>query len=330
MTQRRFVQQREAVWQEIEALLARAGRRGIRSLSPREVERFGELYRALGSDLAYAQGRYEAQLVEYLNRTMARAHAYVYAPIALSGWSRVRDFYAFGFPREVRRSLLPVLLCTALTLASAVMSYVVVRTHPVDAYALLPEQAIPPQIRRSLHDSNFKIAETDSPVVSAAIIFNNVRVAIIAFAGAATLGALTLYIIVQNGLMIGGLGALFTGAGFGADFWATIAPHGIIELTAIQIAGAAGLLIAAGALVPGRLRRRDAIVVNSRRAAVLFGGVVSMLLVAGTIEGFISPLRWSIAARLGFGAATAVLLYGYLVLGGRGRPAVDSTISRVA
>ena len=94
--------------------------------------------------------------------------------------------------------------------------------------------------------------------MSAMIIANNIKVAIVAFAGSVTLGALTVYIIGFNGLMLGGMAALFTNAGFGEDFWATIAPHGVIELTAIQIAGAAGLLIAAGALFPGRRRRRDA------------------------------------------------------------------------
>ncbi len=317
MTQRSFVQRRSGEWEELDGLLKRAGRRGVRFLAPEEVERLGQLYRALGSDLAYARDRYDPELVEYLNRTIARAHAYVYAPTAQSGWSRIGHFYGCDFPREVRRSLLPIALCTALTVASAVMSYVVVRSHPDNAYALLPAELIPAQIRKSLHDSNFAIASTDSPLVSAAIITNNVRVSIGAFAGAVTLGVFTIYLIIFNGLMLGGLGALFTNAGFGPDFWATIAPHGVIELTAIQIAGAAGLLIAAGVLVPGRMRRRDAIALNARRAAVLFGGVVSMLIVAGTIEGFISPLRWPIDARLAFGAATAAILYPYFAFTGR-------------
>jgi uncharacterized membrane protein SpoIIM required for sporulation len=316
MTQRTFVQRRSLAWDELEDLLQRAGRRGVRSLAPDEVERLGQLYRALGSDLAYARDRYDPALVEYLNRTIARAHAYVYAPTAQSGWSRIVRFYARDLPAEVRRSLLPIMLCTALTIASAVTAYVTVRTHPDDAYALLPAQAVPAQIRKSLHDSNFAIASTDSPLVSASIITNNVRVAVFAFAGAVTLGAFTIYIIAMNGLMLGGLGALFTNAGFGSDFWATIAPHGVIELTAIQIAGAAGLLIAQGVLAPGRMRRRDAIAAKSRRAAVLFAGVVSMLLVAGTIEGFISPLRWPIDARLAFGFMTAVVLYSYFALAG--------------
>ncbi len=317
MTQRSFVQRRSHAWEEIEALMRRAGRRGVRTLAPREVERLGELYRALTSDLAYAQDRYDARLVEYLNRTIARAHSYVYGATAQSGRDRVRRFYAREFPREVRRSILPILFCTALTIASAVVAYAVIGSHPDDAYALLPREMIPAQISKSLHDSNFAIARDDRPLMSAAIITNNVKVAVIAFAGAVTLGAFTVYIIVLNGLMLGGLGAMFGHAGFGTDFWATIAPHGVIELSAIQIAGAAGLLIAAGVLFPGRLRRRDAIAINARRAAVLFGGVVSMLLVAGTIEGFISPLRTSIAFRICVGAVTALLLLAYFGFAGR-------------
>lgn len=153
--------------------------------------------------------------------------------------------------------------------------------------------------------------------MSAMIVANNVKVAIMAFAGSVTLGVLTLYIIAYNGLMLGGLGALFANAGFGYDFWATIAPHGVIELTAIQIAGAAGLLIAAGVLYPGRLRRRDAIAANSRRAGTLILGVASMLIAAGTIEGFISPQPWPPNTRIAIGAVSAAALLLYFGFCGR-------------
>jgi uncharacterized membrane protein SpoIIM required for sporulation len=97
------------------------------------------------------------------------------------------------------------------------------------------------------------------------------------------------WIIIVNGLMVGALSALYIKAGFGPDFFATIAPHGVIELTAIQISGGAGLLLAGGYLRPGRATRRDALVVAARRAVTLMIGVALLLCVAGTIEGFISP-----------------------------------------
>jgi uncharacterized membrane protein SpoIIM required for sporulation len=318
MLQSRFVEQRSSTWERLETLVGVAMRRGLRSLQPSEAAEIGRLYRTAAGDLAYARGRgYDGALIGYLNRLTARAHAVVYGSAGPSGTARIGAFYRTLFPREVRRSLPYVALCIGVTIACAVTAYVLVRTHPADAYALLPKGLVPDRIRRSLHDSNFGFDRAFAPAMAAAIVTNNVKVAIVAFAGSVTLGALTLYVIAFNGLMLGALAALFTNAGFGADFWATIAPHGVIELTAVQIAGAAGLLIAAGVLFPGRLKRRDAVVAHARRAGTLIVGVASMLIVAGTIEGFISPQRWAPDVRIAIGAATAAVLLAYFTLAGR-------------
>jgi uncharacterized membrane protein SpoIIM required for sporulation len=318
LTQAAFVARRSDTWQRLDALLKRVERHGVRALSPDEIFELGRLYRAATSDLAYAQGRgYDRALLEYLNRCVARAHAHVYARAPESSMRRISNFYANVFPQEFRRSFPYFAICTAITIACAVVAYVLVRTHPADAYALLPKSLVSEQIRKSLHDSNFAVDPSFGPAMSALIITNNVKVSIIAFAGCITLGALTIYIIAFNGLMLGGMGALFANAGFGRDFWATIAPHGVIELTAIQIAGAAGLLIAAAFVYPGRMRRRDLIVANARRAGTLIVGVASMLIVAGTIEAFISPRRWPESGRIGVGLLTALGLILYFTGSGR-------------
>ena len=108
-----------------------------------------------------------------------------------------------------------------------------------------------------------------------------------------------------------------TQKGFGSDFYATIAPHGVIELTSIQIAGAAGLLLAQAIVMPGRLRRIDALKANARRAGTLMIGVAGLLCIAGTIEGFVTPQRTTEIFRFGFGAVTAVALIAYFGLCGR-------------
>jgi len=313
-----FVERRSAAWERLEALVRRAGRSGVRALNAAEVAELGRLYRGTTSDLAFARGRgYDSALIEYLNRLVARAHAFVYGGAAESGWQRIGHFYSQTFPREFRRSFGYVAICAALTIVCAVVAYVIVAAHPAQAYALLPDDMVPDHISKSLHDSNFGFDRAFAPAMSSAIITNNIKVAFIAFAGAATLGIFTVYIIAFNGLMLGGLGALYANAGFGYDFWATVAPHGVIELTAIQVAGAAGLLIVGGLVFPGRLRRRDAVVANARRAATLIWGVASMLVVAGTIEGFISPQRWPPEFRIAIGVCTAVALVLYFGFGGR-------------
>lgn len=319
MTQSQFLQRRGAAWKRLEELLALTGRRGLRRMDPADVVELGRLYRWVTSDLAYAQGhRFDPQVQLYLNRLTARAHAQIYRGSAQSGRERVVEFFARTFPAEFRRSFGFIGICIAITVLASVVAYAAISIDPDRALALLPPGIMPEHIQKSLHDSNFAVSPTQSAQMSAEIIANNIRVCIYAFSGGiVTLGLFTLYSILTNGLMVGGMGAVYAQAGFGYDFWATIAPHGVIELTAIQVAGGAGLLIAAGVLFPGRLRRRDAVRINGARAGVLIAGVCAMLLVAGTIEGFFSPLRFGPEVRLTVGAITAVLLLAYFGFAGR-------------
>lgn len=318
MKQTAFLEERAASWQRLEQLLARA-RRGLRRLSPAELAELGRLYRSTTSDLAFAEGRhYGPQVVRYLNRLTARAHALVYGGGVQSGRARIAQFFTHTFPQEFRQSFPFIGICAALTIVCAAAAYAIIMHNPADAYALLPQQMLPGHIGKSLHDSNFAIPPARSAEMSSFIITNNLKVAFIAFAaGIVTLGTFTIYEIVTNALMVGGLGALYAQAGFGYDFWATVAPHGVIELCAITIAGGAGLLLAAGVLTPGRLRRIDAVRENARRAGVLVAGVIAMLCVAGTIEGFFSPLRVSAELRSGVGIFTAIVLAAYFGLAGR-------------
>jgi len=288
-------------------------------LDASELFEAGKLYRWVTSDLAYAQGhRFDAELQHYLNRLVARSHALVYGATVETGRERFVRFFTETFPREFRRSRPYIVACAAITIAWAAVAFTIVSSNPADAYALLPESIVPAHISKSLHDSNFAFTPEFSAGMSAFIITNNIKVAVLAFAGGiVTLGLFTIYELTLTGVMVGGMGALFGQAGFGADYWATIAPHGFIELTAIQIAAAGGLLLAGGVLNPGRLRRQDAIAENGRRAGVLIAGVVAMLCVAGMIEGFFSPLRFSIAIRASVGALTALAMIAYFGFAGR-------------
>jgi uncharacterized membrane protein SpoIIM required for sporulation len=314
-----FIARRQAGWEELEALLREADRRGLERLGGERLARLATLYRAATSDLAAARTReYDREVQLYLNRLTARAHAYVYAGTVRGGWSRFSHFFTHTFPSEVRASAAPILACTAIFAISAVIAYGLVSARWQNAYALLPAQEIP-LVTKSLHDSNFAFDRDLAPAMSALIITNNIQVAAIAFAGGMSLGVVTLWAILNNGLMLGGMGALFAAKGFGPDFWTTIAPHGVIELTAIQISGGAGLLIAGAIVAPGRLRRVDALRERARRAGVLMLGVAGMLVVAGTIEGFISPQRTPMLFRVGVGALTALALIVYFGFAGRTR-----------
>lgn len=317
MRERVFVARRQDGWEQLEALLRMADRGGLRRLSADRLQELALRYRSVTTDLAAAQSRnYSPELRAYLNRLTARAHSYVYVGGARNGWSRFAEFFGATFPREFRRSGRIIAAVSTLFVLAGFVAYWIVEQRPLSVYALLPAPLVP-VVQKSLHNSNFAFDRSFSPLMASAIITNNVKVAMIAFAGGMTLGVLTIWSVLQNGLMVGALGALYGAKGFGADFWATIAPHGVIELTSIQIAAGAGLLLAQAIIAPGRLRRIDALKANARRAGVLMLGVAGLLAVAGTIEGFISPMRTSLTFRFGFGILTAVLLASYLGLAGR-------------
>jgi uncharacterized membrane protein SpoIIM required for sporulation len=317
MREARFVDHGRPRWAELESLLARVDRSGLRSFRAEDLDALALGYRAATSDLAIARARrYDARLVAYLNRLVGRAHARVYAGTSPAGWSKTVNIFTNAFPREVRRSWQAIALCVLITVVTAAISYRATIADPANAYAFVPAEEVP-LVDRSLHDSNFGFDRAFAPAMSAMIITNNIRVDALAFAGGITAGILTLYIIGGNGLMLGTLGAAFAARGFGTDFWATIAPHGVIELFAIQIAGAAGLILAAGIVRPGRARRIDALTANAARALTLMLGVAGLLVIAGTIEGFVSPQRLSIDVRLSIGALTAVALTAYLAFAGR-------------
>ena len=326
MRESSFVERRQPRWNRLEELIHAVERRGLPRLDGEEVTELAHLYRSATTDLAVARGRgYRADIIQSLNRSVARAHAVVYAENAPTGWERVREFIVKTLPQELRRSSKIIGLCAGLFVVASVVAYLAVARHPHLIYSLVPESAIPGPIKKSLHDSNFAVHGVYAPAMSAMVITNNIRVAIMEFAGGMTAGLLTVYFLVFNGWLLGALAALFAAAGFGYDFYATVAPHGAVELPSIVIAAAAGVIIGKSFVLPGKLKRIDALKLAARRAAVLLIGVATLLVWAGIFEGFVSPRRIGPEARLAIGAANAALLLAYCIFAGRKRPIVDSS-----
>ena len=158
----------------------------------------------------------------------------------------------------------------------------------------------------------------ERPFASAFIMQNNIRVSFTAFGSGLTAGVMTFWVLILNGLILGGLLGLTTYYGIGFDLATFVIGHGVIELSVIFMAGGSGLMLGWAILRPGLMRRRDALAQAAKISVRLLLGAVPMLVVAGTIEGFISPaenippfVKW------GVGIGSGILLYGYLFLAGR-------------
>jgi uncharacterized membrane protein SpoIIM required for sporulation/uncharacterized RDD family membrane protein YckC len=317
-------------WKEFSLLLERAQRRGLKGLTESEVVDFAARYRELAADLARlktaARGR-ALDEVFTLGRLVAAGHNLLYRGRRVT-LDKALVFVAADAPREVRRSIRWILAAALLFWIPAVVAYAGVARHPEIAAEFLPRVILDRAESTAAEPGSayVEIPEMYRPLAATAIIANNVQVALGAFALGITLGIGTALILLYNGIAIGGVTGLFAAKGVASPLLAFVAPHGVLELTAIAIAGGAGLLIGGGLLLGGPGGRRAAVIRNARRAVALMAVVIVLLLVAGLIEGLVSPradrpLSWKLAVS----GATAVVMFAYLALGGRGRTASERT-----
>ena len=312
-------------WSSFAKQLDRAQRSGLKSLGEDGVRDFVAEYRDLAADLARlqtaARGR-EREEVFYLSRLMAGAHNLLYRGRSLT-FKDVWRTFAVDAPREVRRSLGPIALAAGLLFGPAAIAYTAVVRDPGVARVFIPTAMLDRAedgVRRAKTGRGYiSDPELFRPVMATSIIANNVQVTFAAFAMGIAFGIGTVIVLVTNGVSLGGVFGLYASKGIASLLVKFVAPHGVLELSAICIAGGAGFLLAAGLLVPGNRPRSEALRANARRAVRLVAASTVLLLIAGTLEGFVSPIEtWPLAWKLAVSASTAVFLVIYLS-GGRAR-----------
>jgi uncharacterized membrane protein SpoIIM required for sporulation len=312
-----FYQSRRKEWELLSTLVERA-QQDVTQLPPREVEQLASLYRAASSDLALAKRDFpHHQVTQVLNQLVARTHAVLYQgePLALR---RFVDFALRGFPRLFRETFAFTFAAFLMMFIPALAAGFSIAYEPKSAEWLLPaayQELIP-----MVEDKELWI---DMPVdersfYSSFIMQNNIRVSFMAFGSGLTAGVMTFWVLVENGLILGGLLGLTAHYGIGWDLANFVIGHGVIELSVIFMAGGSGLMLGWAILRPGLMRRRDALAQAAKTSVRLLLGAVPMLIVAGTIEGFISPaenippfVKWAV------GIGSGILLYSYLFLAGR-------------
>ena len=320
-------------WSRFAQLLADAQRRGLSKLREDEVGEFVAQYRELATDLARlrtaARGR-ESDALFYLSRLVAGGHNLFYRQRQLPGAAAWR-YMMVSVPREVRRSWRHVALSALLLFGPAAIAWTAVARNPQVAREFIPPSMIDRAdegVRRARSgDGYIEDPQLYRPVMATSIIANNIQVAFMAFASGMTAGVGTVFVLVFNGISIGGVMGLYESRGILPLILAFVAPHGPLELTAICIAGGAGLLVAQGMLLPGALTRREAMIVQGRRAIRLVAAATMLLVVAGAIEGLVSPIEyWPLELKALVGLATVVPLVLWVVQGRRGEeeaPAED-------
>jgi len=312
----RWLEKRKPYWARLEQLVQVSGR-GVSALRHSELQELGLLYRQTASDLAAVrEDPSSKQLAVYLNQLLGRSHNLIYHGHKAKVSGIVR-FYGATYPRVFRETLPQTLLSLAIFAVTGLAAWIVTIHDPGFAHRVLGPSMMETIERREMWTHSIV---TVKPLASSGIMTNNLSVAFSTFALGITGGIGTIWMIAMNGLLIGVIGAATWKAGMALQLWSFVAPHGVLELPAIFIAGGAGLEIARGLLFPGLLPRRQAIALAGGRGARLLLGTIPMLVIAGVIEGFFSPSGAPVKMKFLLAAALFAALLSYLFFANRSQP----------
>lgn len=312
----RFIDENKNKWQRLEELLKMIETSSIKRLTNIETREFGELYRRAATDLAIARAETrDPKLINYLNSLVIRAHGKIYRAEG-QGLNLVWNFFAREFPQIFRETwgytFLAFAVFTIFGIASFLLCY-----YDMNFADTLGLSDI--KFAAQTNTKWWLSINAANPTEASGILTNNISVAFRAFAFGAFFGIGTIYVLVFNGLLIGGvLGVCYkVSPAFGNELVTFMIGHGVIELSCIFIAGGAGMLIGYSLINPGDLTRGQALKKNGIKAVKLAIGCACFLVIAGIIEGFLSPANIPAPIKFGTGILSGVAMYSYLLLAGQ-------------
>jgi uncharacterized membrane protein SpoIIM required for sporulation len=304
-----WLEKRRPYWERLSALLNRAGSGGVSQLSRAELRETALLYRQAASDLSTLRQDSTARAyADHVNQLLARAHHIIYSN-RRSGLPKIFHFLRDEYPAIFQHQIRFVLLSLVILLGGALLGSVLTVARPQFMRQMLgPEMVATIERHEMWTHSIVGVA----PMMSSMIMTNNLSVCFIAFAGGITFGLLTAWSMFFNGLLLGVIGVACQQHGMSLDLWSFVAPHGSLELPSIILSGAAGLRLGYGVLFPGLYRRRDSIARAGAEASRLVAGIIPLLVIAGTLEGFFSPSAAPVWLKFTVGGSLFVLLILWL------------------
>ncbi|MFE7062701.1 stage II sporulation protein M [Sutcliffiella sp. NPDC057660] len=307
MNVKQFVKQHRDVWKELEEIVTELHK--SKNITGKRISKFHRLYRKAAQHLSYSQTYFpNEEVTQYLNGLVSKSHNLLYKD-QVSSWKQTRQFFGVKFVGLLIEQWKFVMIAMALFTIGFLGSYAAVANDELLLYSVLPAG-----MANSFDPDQLGANEghVDAPLMSASIMTNNIQVAFLAFAGGITFGLLTVYVLIYNGIIVGAIAALFWHYDKTYEFWAYIVPHGMIELTAIFIAGGAGLLMGYRLFVPGPYSRGYQLKENAKRSVQLLLGTIPLFIIAGVIEGFITPAAISFEAKYFVAVLTVVGLILYI------------------
>lgn len=316
-----FLTANQPTWDRLSTLVARTGR-GVGRLSADDLEELVTLYQRTATHLSYARTTFrDPALTASLSSLVARAGAVVYGsrPRTLRA---IGTFFSVTFPAAVWYSRRFIAVSAALFLIPAFAVGIWIASSPAAVEATGPKA-----VREAYVNQDFEQYYRSAPASEFAsqVFTNNVQVSIYAFAAGIAFCIVTAFVLALNGANAGVAGGLFAAVGQSSKFWGLILPHGLLEITAVCIAGGAGLRLGWTLIDPGDRLRRTALADEGRRSLAIVAGLVVVFAAAGTIEGFVTGSSLPTWARVGIGAVGEAALLTWLFVRGRAAAAAGLT-----
>ncbi|PKM93646.1 MAG: hypothetical protein CVU84_14875 [Firmicutes bacterium HGW-Firmicutes-1] len=307
-----YISQYKPQWEQLENYIKTIDKKGYGNLSAKELKDYLNLMKRVSHHLAYSRTHFTGSpLCQYLNDLSVRAHNHLYV-VKKSNLKEFSNYFANGFAKRLKDNKHYIIAAFFIFMFGFILSYILVQNDVQNAGFFLPEEYI--QLTDwDLADSEWE--EEQFFFLSSYVTINNIGVSIKAFVYSITAGILTTYILFFNGALLGALTSLVTqNSSHILNYWALILPHGIIELSAIFISGGAGLKVGKSLLIPGQYKRKDAFIKSAKEAVMLMPGIILMLIMAGLIEGFLTPARLPMLYKLIFAGITAIAMLLYIII----------------
>ena len=283
-----FVARGEPEWAALERSLQRA-RGGLTALDLDEVERLAALHRRAMSDFSYARTHYAGTPVVPRLRQLAFDGHRLLAARREPALRRMARFFLVGFRERFQAARRHLLVALAVFVGATALGFIVATLQPSFINLFFGADAID-GIRRGEIWTDSVGSVVPPAVLSSKIFTNNITVALVTWAGGALAGIFTLFALLQNGMMFGGVLAACWRYELLDRLFAFIAAHGPLELFLIVVAGAAGLMLAEGAVSPGNRPRSESFSEAARDSALLMVGTIPWFVLLGLVEGYISPV----------------------------------------
>lgn len=317
---KRFREERQEVWKEMETLLHRIETRSGRSLTDEEIAKLPRLYRSTLSSLSVARATsLDQSVVSYLESLSTRAYYIIYG-----NQQRLRDriygFFARDWPLAVQGAWKDVIASSFIFALGILIGFVLVSNNPDWFYSFISEAMASGRTPAASEDFlrntiyGFDKDEGGLGAFAAFLFSNNSRVSIFAFALGFAFALPTVALLLYNGLSIGAFIAVFTEKDLGFEIGGWLAIHGTTELFAIALAGAGGILIGRAVAFPGEMTRMESMRSKAEQAAIILGGVIVMMFVAGLLEGFGRQLIQNDWLRYGIGTMMLIFWLTYFFL----------------